>query len=151
MNRKLNELLKSHNYVVHSVKGDDTLKAAVNIMNKFHIGALLVLDDKDGIAGILTERDIMKKLAATDDLVGHTSVKSIMTPKEKLIIGSGENTIEELMGIMMENKIRHIPILDEDKTLRGLISIRDIIRILLEDSTKKVKHLNNYIMGNYPM
>ena len=151
MNKKLNDLLNSRNYVVHSVQSDNTIKAAVNIMNEFHIGALIVMDHKEEIVGILTERDIMKKLAATDDLVGHISVKSIMTPREKLIIGSGENTIEELMNTMMENKIRHIPIMDSENVLRGVLSMRDIIRFLLEDSTQKVKHLNNYIMGNYPM
>ena len=92
----------------------------------------------------------MIKLANTDDLVGNLPVRSIMTPKEKLIIGSGEDTLEHLMNIMTDNKIRHIPIVDKDGILQGLISIRDIIRFLLKDSKRKAKDLNNFIMGNYP-
>ena len=151
MNRKLKVLLNERGNIIHSVSGDATLKKAVGIMNKYHIGALIVLNFEGEIEGIITERDIMIKLASTDDLISHLVVKSIMTSKENLIIGKGGDTIEDLMNVMTENKIRHIPIIDENDVLQGLISIRDIIRILLDDSTQKVKYLNNYIMGNYPM
>ncbi len=150
MNRKLKVLFKEKGNVVHSVSCDTTIKKAVEILNKYRIGSLIVLNSDGDIEGIITERDIMIKLANTDDLVGNLLVRSIMTPKEKLIVGSGEDTLEHLMNIMTDNKIRHIPIVDKDGILQGLISIRDIIRFLLRDSKRKAKDLNNYIMGNYP-
>lgn len=150
MNRKLKVLFKEKGNFVHSVDCDTTIKKAVRILNKYRIGSLIVLNSDGDIEGILTERDVMIKLANTDDLVGNLPVRSIMTPKEKLIIGSGEDTLEHLMNIMMDNKIRHIPIVDKDGILQGLISIRDIIRFLLRDSRRTAKDLNNFIMGNYP-
>lgn len=150
MNRKLKVLFREKGNVVHSVSGDTTIKNAVRILNKYRIGALIVLNSDSDIEGIMTERDVMKKLANTDDLVGNLLVRSIMTSKEKLIIGSGEDTLEHLMNIMTDNKIRHIPIVDKEGILQGLISIRDIIRFLLRDSKRTAKELNNYIMGNYP-
>jgi CBS domain-containing protein len=150
MNRKLKVLFKEKGSFVHSVDCDTTIKKAVGILNKYRIGSLIVLNSDGDIEGILTERDVMIKLANTDDLVGNLPVRSIMTPKEKLIIGSGEDTLEHLMNIMTDNKIRHIPIVDKDGILQGLISIRDIIRFLLRDSRRTAKDLNNFIMGNYP-
>jgi len=151
MNLKLKVLLDRKGNIIHSVSPDATIKKAVGILNRFHIGALIILNFDGMIEGIITERDVMQKLAKTDGLVGHLPVKSIMTPKEKLVIGKEDQTIEELMNLMTMKKIRHIPLVSKDDILLGIISIRDIIKILLEDSTQKVKQLSNYIMGNYPM
>lgn len=150
MNRQLKVLFKEQGNIVHSISGDATIKKAVGIMNKYRIGALIVLNFDGEIEGIFTEKDVMKKLASTDDLVGHLPVRSIMTPGEKLIIGSGNDTIDHLMNVMTEHNIRHIPIMDEDGVLQGILSMRDIIKILLEDTTQKVRYLNDYIMGRYP-
>ena len=150
MNRKLKTLFEERDNVIHSVSGNHSIKEAVDLMNKYHIGALIVLDEGKNIEGIVTERDVMKKLAETDELVGHLKVKEIMTPKEKLIITDGECTIEEMMISMTEKKIRHMPIVGKDGKLWGMISMRDIIRILLADAKAKVNHLNNYITGKYP-
>ncbi len=151
MNRKIKTLFEKRSNVIYSTSGDTTIKDAVDLMNKHHIGSLVVLSKKGEIEGIFTERDVMMKLANTDDLVGHLKVKEIMTPKEKLIITDGESTIEELMVLMTNSKIRHIPVVDENEILQGVLSIRDIIRILLHDSKQKVNQLNNYITGKYPI
>ncbi|MBN2461012.1 MAG: CBS domain-containing protein, partial [Candidatus Cloacimonetes bacterium] len=114
MNRKLRILLNARGNVIHSVSGDATIKKAVGILNKYHIGALIILNFEGEIEGIFTERDVMKKLASTDGLIGHLPVRSIMTPRDKLIIGKADDTVEHLMNVMTENKIRHIPVVDEN-------------------------------------
>ena len=150
MNKKLRVLFSEKGNVIHSTGKDSTIVDAVGIMNEFHIGALIVLDPEGMIEGIITERDIMKLLGSTNDLVGHIAVKEVMTPKEKLIIGNGDDTIEHIMSIMRDHNIRHIPIVDENQVLKGVLSMRDIIRILLADSKNKIQDLNDYIMGKYP-
>ncbi|MBW6515748.1 MAG: CBS domain-containing protein [Candidatus Cloacimonetes bacterium] len=150
MNRELKELFDIRKNVIHAVKGDTTIKDAVDIMNIHHIGALIVLDDQENVIGIFSERDVMKKLASTNDLVGHLPVKEIMTPKENLITIDGEETIGEIMEVMTDKGVRHLPIIDKEGVLHGLISMRDIFRMLLRDARKDVNDLTNYVTGKYP-
>lgn len=150
MNKKLKLLFKERGNVIHSVSGDTTIKKAVDIMNQHLIGALMVLNFEGEIEGIFTERDVMKKLAETDELVGHLKVKELMTPRQDLIISRGNDKIEDIMQLLTEKKIRHIPIVNEEGVLEGIISIRDVIRMLLNDAIQRVDQLSNYITGKYP-
>lgn len=150
MNKKLRVLFNEKGNVIHSISKDASIVEAVGVLNEFHIGALIVLDEEGHIEGIVTERDILKLLGTTNETVGHLLVKQIMTPKKELIIGNGDDTIEHIMSIMRDNNIRHIPIVDENSVLKGVLSMRDIIRILLADSKNKIRDLNDYIMGKYP-
>ncbi len=151
MNKKLSVLFGERGGIIHSVEKETSIIEAVGVLNKFNIGALIVLD-KDGVMqGIVTERDIMKLLGSTNEKVGHLTVEQTMTPKDKLIIGNGKDEIGQIMGVMRDNNIRHIPIVDDDNQLQGILSMRDIIRILLTDSRNQVKDLNNYVMAKYPV
>jgi len=126
------------------------LKEAVDIMNRFHIGALMVINLEGDIEGILTERDIMKKLASTAEQVGHLQVRNIMTPGEKLIVTTGNENIGDIMKLLSEKKIRHIPIINEEGVLEGILSMRDVIRILLNEALQMQMTLTDYITGKYP-
>lgn len=150
MNRELRELFDVRKHVIHSVSGDTSIKEAVDVMNIHHIGALVVVDAQGEVIGIFSERDVMKKLASTNELVGHLQVKEIMTPKENLISIEGDETVGEIMGIMTEKGVRHLPIIDKNGQLNGLISMRDIFRMLLKDARKNVNDLTNYVTGKYP-
>ncbi len=150
MNRKLKVLFKERGNVIHSVSGATMLKEAVDIMNRFHIGALMVINLEGDIEGILTERDIMKKLASTAEQVGHLQVRNIMTPGEKLIVTTGNENIGDIMKLLSEKKIRHIPIINEEGVLEGILSMRDVIRILLNEALQMQMTLTDYITGKYP-
>jgi len=150
MNRELRDLFDVRKHVIHKVTGDTTIKDAVDILNIHHIGALMVVNDQDEVIGIFTERDVMKKLASTNDLVGHLPVKEIMTPKDSLFSIEGDETIGEIMEIMTDKGVRHLPIIDNEGVLHGLISMRDIFRMLLRDARKDVNDLTNYVTGKYP-
>ena len=151
MNRKLTELCIG-DIKIHTIKPDDTIKNAVDVLNKNRIGSLIVMDDNKEIHGIVSERDILIKLANTNvkDNVHNIVIKEIMTKREKLIVGNPDDTLEYLMNVMLENKIRHIPIVDENEKLKCLISMRDIIKFLLKESKQKVKYLRDYVQGKYP-
>ena len=151
MNRKLSELCIG-DIKIHTIKPDDTIKNAVDVLNKNRIGSLIVMDDNKEIHGIVSERDILIKLAETNvkDNVHNIVIKEIMTKREKLIVGNPDDTLEYLMNVMLENKIRHMPIVDENEKLKCLISMRDIIKFLLKESKQKVKYLRDYVQGKYP-
>ncbi len=150
MNRKLKTLFDVRKNVIYSTTCETTIKEAVDLMNIHHIGALIVLNEEGGVEGIFTERDVMKKLASTDDIVGYLKVKDIMTPKENLITIEGDEKIVEIMELMTDKKVRHLPIVDSEGVLHGLISMRDIFRLLLKDSTQEINDLKNYVTGKYP-
>ena len=150
MNKKLKVLFKERGNVIHSVSGSTKLKEAVDLMNRHHIGALMVITIDGDIEGILTERDVMKKLASTDGKVGHLQVQEIMTPSEKVIYTSGDENIGEIMKLLTQKSIRHIPIVNKDGVLEGIISMRDVIRMLLKESQQMQRTLTDYISGTYP-
>ncbi|MFC1898377.1 CBS domain-containing protein [Candidatus Cloacimonadota bacterium] len=150
MNRQLKDICSSKK--VQTIGPEGTIRDAVEILNEYRIGCLVVLNANDKIEGIISERDILQTLGKTDvkDNINQIMVKEIMTPKEKLITASSEATLEQLMHVMRDNNIRHIPILDENENLTCITSIRDVVRLLLKDSTEKLNQLNDYITGKYP-
>jgi len=93
---------------------------------------------------------VMKKLSATDKTVGHIPTRDIMTPTEKDIYTTGNESIGDIMKLLTEHSIRHIPIVNDDGALEGILSMRDVIRIMLKDSVKMQKTLTEYISGTYP-
>ena len=107
--------------------------------------------ENTNILGIISERDVLGKLGSTSvkDEIHAVKISEIMTPKEKLIVGHPEDTVEYLMNIMNAEGIRHIPLVNDEGKLVCLTSIRDIIRIILKDSKTKVKYLSDYVQGKY--
>ncbi len=149
MNKKFIDVCKSKENII-TIVPDATIKEAVYQLNKHKIGCLIVMKDTD-ILGIISERDVLKKLGNTsvEDEIHHVTVNEIMTTKENLIVGHPEDTVEYLMNIMNEKKIRHIPLVNDEGKLVCLTSIRDLIRVLLKDSKSKVKYLSDYVQGKY--
>ena len=149
MNRKLIDVCKLKENII-TIIPDATINDAVYQLNKHKIGCLIVMEDTN-ILGIISERDVLQKLGSTsvEDDIHHVKVSEIMTPKEKLIVGHPEDTVEYLMNIMNEKKIRHIPLVNEEGKLVCLTSIRDLIRILLKNSKSQVKYLSDYVQGKY--
>jgi CBS domain-containing protein len=150
MDKKLKFILEEKDGGLITADQDLTLFEAVGMLVKNKIGSLMVLDDKGEVAGIFTERDVLKKLASTEDCIGALLVKEVMTPKDNLIVGHADDTVEYLMEIMTENSIRHIPLLGDDGKLLSVISIRDLVKAQLRDNKNKVKYLSDYISGSYP-
>lgn len=135
MRRTVGDYLKEKGDTVYCIDDSKKLKDVVKIFNEKNIGALIVIDKNEDILGIITERDIMRKLAKTEGEVKDMNVKFSMTPREKLVVGTPEDTMEYLMKVMTSNHIRHIPIIvsETDLKLRGLISIGDSVKALLND------------------
>lgn len=150
MNRKLEEVFQVRDNDIYSVTGGTAIKDAVDKMNVHNIGALMVIAENGDIEGIFTERDVMKKLASTNELVGHLTVKEIMTKRESLVTIEGDESIAEIMNIMLSKKVRHLPIVDKEGILHGVIAMRDVFSILLRDAEQENKDMKNYVTGKYP-
>jgi CBS domain-containing protein len=136
------DLLKSkrQDFIV-SVPPSATVLEAIKVMAENNVGALLVMQDGK-IAGIISERDIVRKV----DLLGKTSatalVREIMT--EKVLYVTAIQPIQECMALMTEKRIRHLPVLDGEQLL-GVISIGDVLRDAIDEREFIISQLEHYI------
>lgn len=142
---KVKDILQTKGLKVWSIKSKEVIQDAVKILAEQKIGALLVIDDKNDIVGIVTERDIMRALHESGGKVLQTPVSKVMT--EKVIIGTPEDELEYIMNVMTYNRVRHIPVM-EDKHLHGMISIGDVVKAQLNDSQAQIKYLKDYMQGS---
>ena len=141
---KIKDILRHKGPKVWAVKVDQKIYDALQILVNQKIGALLVFDDKGNIAGIISERDIVRACylgKAVNDIL----VSELMT--RKVITASPEDNINEIMEVMTENRARHIPIVSGGK-LEGLVSIGDVVKALLEDSAHQIRFLKEYMHGS---
>jgi CBS domain-containing protein len=128
---------------IFSVTPDSTVLEALKVMAERNVGAALVMS-ADKIEGILSERDIVRKV----DLLGKTSattrVREIMT--EKVLYVGPSQPLEECMAIMTEKRIRHLPVM-ENEHLLGVISIGDVLREVIHEQKFMISQLEHYITG----
>ncbi|KAK9136329.1 hypothetical protein Syun_015659 [Stephania yunnanensis] len=128
---------------------DDTVYNAVNLMTQNNIGSLVVVKpgEEKLIAGILTERDYLKKIVVQGRQSKTTKVGEIMTEENKLITVNTDTNILEAMKLMTDNHVRHIPVV-KSKVI-GMISIVDVVRAVVEQKEEEVKRLKDFIKGEY--
>ncbi len=138
---RVSDILKSKEQKVYSVTGDITVYDALKIMGEKNIGALLVIEDHK-LTGIISERDYARKIILKGKSSHDTLVKEIMT--EKVITVLPEDDIETCMQLMSGRKIRHLPVLKDDKVL-GVISITDVVTAIIELQKNTITQLENYI------
>ncbi len=107
---------------VHSVAPTDTVLTAAQRMNDHHIGSLVVLEGSR-LVGIVTERDVMRRVVATQRDPMETSVREIMTAD--VLTCSPKTPISQAKAVMRDRRIRHLPVCEHDR-LVGIISIGDL-------------------------
>ncbi|CAI7796366.1 unnamed protein product [Closterium sp. NIES-53] len=129
---------------------DDTVFDAVKSMTSHNVGALLVMrpDTSGTIAGIVTERDYLRKIIVQGRSSKTTKVGDIMTDENKLITLTPETRLLKAMEIMSDKRIRHIPVVEGQK-MKGMLSIGDVVAAVVEEHREEVKRLSEYIKGSY--
>ncbi|XP_062097485.1 CBS domain-containing protein CBSX3, mitochondrial-like [Humulus lupulus] len=128
---------------------DDIVNDAVKNMARNNIGSLVVLKPGHAqhVAGIITERDYLRKIILEGRSPMHTRVGEIMTDESKLITVKSSTNILEAMQIMTDKQIRHVPVIDG--RLVGMISIKDVVRAVVQQQSGELKRLNEFIRGDY--
>jgi CBS domain-containing protein len=116
---------------------------ALRLMAKHNTGAVLVMEGGE-MKGILSERDCVRKLELSGKQAKDTRVKDIMTAKVVTI--QAEEELEACMSLMLEKNIRHLPVYSGGK-LEGLISVRDVLREVVEVQKSMIAQLEHYITG----
>lgn len=131
---------------VTTTGADQTVADAAKILHSKRIGALLVVDGKNAIVGIISERDIARGLAQHGGKVESLKVRDLMT--SDVLVCSPEDTLEKLMGVMTNNRIRHLPVMNQGK-LVGMITIGDVVKARLEEAAAQVDQLREYVMAGH--
>lgn len=139
---KVEQILQSKGTEVYAVSENDAIANAVAILNDKNIGAVLVRNDKDGIAGILSERDIVRRLGEKGADALAMRVKDCMTPDP--FTCSPDASIDDLMAQMTEKRVRHLPVMAGGKIL-GVVSIGDVVKRKIEQAEKEAEALKEYI------
>lgn len=121
---------------------NSSIQDLVALLAKHNVGAVVVVDNDDKATGIVSERDIVRYLDKSNLSLSETVVSEIMT--RDFISCSLSTKSSELMELMAENKIRHVPILETDRLL-GMVSIGDVVSRLIDIYAKENEQLRQYI------
>lgn len=145
---RLFEILKVKGSHVHTICPEATLEEAIRDLATHNVGALVVCqrDLKEGekLVGIVSERDIVRFLAVRPCELAQTSVRDVMSTE--LITGTPDDTVEATMSRMTSSRIRHVPILFEDRMV-GMISIGDVVKSQIQELAVENEFMKNYITG----
>ena len=147
MRTKIKEIIQEKGSEVVTLHPRDKVSQALHAMVNHNIGSVVVVSEEGKLAGIFTERDFLNLSHRRGLQIKDSSLDSVMTTD--LIIGFPEDEVDHTLGVMTQNKIRHLPILDGDE-IKGLVSIGDLVKSQLKDKEFEIHYLTDYIMGKYP-
>jgi CBS domain-containing protein len=137
----LAEILEQKGPDVLKIDADATVLEAVKRMVEANVGSLLVTEG-GRIAGIVTERDYLRRAALADRADDETPVRDIMT--SPLVVATPDTSIDECMALMTERRIRHVPVVDGSDVV-GLVSIGDLVKFKSERQSFEIQYLTEFI------
>jgi CBS domain-containing protein len=141
---KIKEILGQKGREVVTAHSTDSVASAVQSLVEHGIGSLVVLDDQDHIAGILTERDILRLTNRNPSALASTPVDEVMT--RDLIVAVPSDDVHYVMDVMTRNRVRHLPVVEDD-TLLGIVSIGDVVNVLRRNAEAENRYLKDYVRG----
>jgi len=142
----LQEILRHKGTAVHTIQPQATLDELVRTLVQRNCGSLVVTQSGSSspMLGIITERDVLRACAAHPCGLGDVRVADVMTIE--VTIGSPSDSVEDTMGVMTEQRIRHLPIIENGR-LVGIVSIGDIVKAHHDNLTLENHYLKSYISG----
>ncbi len=129
---------------MHSIGPMASVLEATQQMNRHKIGALIV-KDQDRVVGIITERDILTRVVADQRSPSETSVEDVMTTE--LACCLTDSDLDEVSGVMKNRRVRHVPVVDHDGRLHGVVSIGDLNAWDADGKETTIHFLSEYIHG----
>lgn len=137
------DILRHKGRDVTSLPADANLSDATILLAAKRIGAVVIRDEAGGIAGILSERDVVRALAAESVRALALPVAKYMTRPVATCVEA--DTVDDLMEMMTQGRFRHVPVLDAQGQLCGIISIGDVVKSRIEETQREATNLRQYI------
>jgi CBS domain-containing protein len=141
--RTVEQLLQVKGTDIWSIAPLTTAYNALQIMAEKNVGALLVME-KEKLVGIFSERDYARKVILKEKSSKNTSVGGLMT--REVIYIDAKSTLEESMALMTAKRIRHLPVLKNNR-LMGIVTLGDVVRQIISDQQFAIRELEKYITG----
>lgn len=129
---------------VFAIRPDDTLSDAVKMLRDKRVGALVVTEADGSLAGILSERDIVRKLAETPGQTLPQTVRENMTPN--VITCEASDPLVKVLRLMIDGKFRHMPVMENGKP-SGMVTIGDVVHFRLNELEHEALQLKQMIVG----
>ncbi|MEI7540331.1 MAG: CBS domain-containing protein [Actinomycetes bacterium] len=128
---------------VETISASASVHDLVNALNTHHVGALVVSSDGKKIDGIVSERDVVRAMPGKLDQLVEMHVRDIMTADVHTC--TAETTVAELMIMMTEHRIRHVPIVDAEGALLSIVSIGDVVKNYVQEIDSERTALRDYV------
>ena len=142
--KTLKQLLASRTRPLAVVTPNDTVYHALSVMAQHEVGALLVLEGEQ-LVGIFSERDYARKIILQGKSSKETQVREIMS--DRVVYVTPSATLDECMALMTQKHFRHLPILNDDQSVAGIISIGDLVKETISSQQFLIAELERYIAG----
>jgi CBS domain-containing protein len=138
----VSDILDEKGREVLSIEGEATVFEAIRRMVEANVGSLLVLE-AGKLAGIVTERDYLRRVALEGRTEKETPVREIMS--SPLVYVTPATSLDECMGVMTERRIRHLPVLGDNRDVLGIVSIGDLVKYRSKQQDVRIRLLTDYI------
>ncbi len=138
----VSQILAQKGAAVFACSPQETIAAAAERLNEHHIGAMVVLDQKDNVAGIISERDIIRAIAQAGAAALSSPVASCMT--RDIVYAEPKESIDALLSRMTDRRIRHLPVCKDGKLI-GVVSIGDLVKSRIAETEAEAEGLKAYI------
>jgi CBS domain-containing protein len=138
----VSDLIKRKGSAVASAPPDTTVAALLDLLAEHRIGAVVVSEDGGTVTGIVSERDVVRKLRTAGAALLDAPISELMTAD--VVVSAPGDTVEDLMRLMTERRIRHVPVVDRDR-MAGIISIGDVVKSRIDELEADRDHLIDYI------
>ncbi len=143
---KVTEILRDHGHPVFAVPADRPILDAIRILVDRNIGSLLVTGADGQVAGLLTERDVLRACDRRHGVLVETAVGEVMTRNPPT--ATPDDDLDELQTTMTERRVRHLPIVQDGRVV-GLVSLGDLVKTLHRAAEMENRDLKDYIAGKY--
>ncbi|HST66197.1 MAG TPA: CBS domain-containing protein [Mycobacteriales bacterium] len=142
----VSDLIRRKGSSVASAPPDTTVAALLDLLAEHGIGAVVVSGDGSTVSGIVSERDVVRALRRSGPALLDTPVSELMTTD--VVVAAPADTVEDLMRLMTERRIRHVPVVVSEGRMAGIISIGDVVKSRIEALEADREQLIDYIQSS---
>ena len=143
---RIQEILSGKGFDVVHAPPDSSVGELVALLREHNLGAVVVSPDGRHVAGIVSERDVVRHLGEEPDLLGRP-VSAIMTAGPDVCSCAATDSVASVMAVMTDRRVRHVPVLDRAETLVGIVSIGDLVKWQISQLEFERDQLQDYVLG----